>query len=69
MLLMSAHTLFFVERVLLADAQIQLLTENVQLGVDSVFMVQERVLWILENVQLVKKCVQVLTDNVQLALE
>lgn len=54
------------ERVLLADAQIQLLTENVQLGVDSMFMVQERVLWILENVQLVKKCVQVLSAQMLL---
>lgn len=37
---------------------------NVQVEVDNVFMVQERVLWIFENVQLVKKCVQLPTENV-----
>ena len=39
---------------------------NVQVEVDNVFMVQERVLWIFENVQLVKKCVQVLSNQMLL---
>lgn len=42
---------------------------NVQVEVDNVFMVQERVLWIFENVQLVKKCVQVLSENVLFSLD
>ena len=37
---------------------------NVQVEVDNVFMVQERVLWIFENVQLVKKYVQLPMENV-----